>query len=120
MTFEDFEKANPEKLREEARSCFDKAEANPSWGGAPTLLLQAQFLMMERDRREAGRIAKRDLNLEIIVIGLIALAGQDNSVTPPQRQLIRHLQPPRAAIDSYRPTQLSGTTPCLMRRFCLF
>jgi hypothetical protein len=46
MTFEDFEKANPEKLREEARSCFDKAEANPSWGGAPTLLLQAQFLMM--------------------------------------------------------------------------
>jgi hypothetical protein len=73
MTFEDFEKATPEKLREEAKSCFDKAEENPSWGGAPTLLLQAQFYMMERDRREAGRVAERDFSLERIVIGLISL-----------------------------------------------
>jgi hypothetical protein len=71
MTFKEFENATPEKLREEAKSCFDRAEENPSWGGGPTLVLQAQFYMMEMDRRENAWIARRDFWMEFIIIVLI-------------------------------------------------
>jgi hypothetical protein len=53
MTFEEFEKANPNRLRTEAQVCFDTANANPLWGGPPPLL-QAQFYMMEIDRRNGA------------------------------------------------------------------
>jgi hypothetical protein len=52
MTFEEFEKATPDDLRVEAKQCFDRGNENPSWGGGPTLLVQAQFYMQELDRRE--------------------------------------------------------------------
>src|SRR6266852_1820103 len=80
MTFEEYEKATPQKLREEAKSCFDTAVDSPSWGGAPTLVLQAQFYMMEMDRRHAAileardaGVARRDFRMEWVVIILIGL-----------------------------------------------
>jgi hypothetical protein len=71
MTFEEYEKASKGVLRAQAKECFDQANQNPSWGGAPTLLLQAQFYMQELDRRHDSFISLRDLILEIIVISLI-------------------------------------------------
>src|ERR1700687_6169780 len=71
MTFEEYEKASKRVLRAQAKESFDQANQNASWGGAPTLLLQAQFYMQELDRRHDSLISLRDLILEIIVISLI-------------------------------------------------
>jgi hypothetical protein len=71
MTFEEYEKATPSVLRAQAEACFDRANNNPSWGGSPTLLLQAQFYMQELDRRDDNRVKRRDFWLEIAVIVLI-------------------------------------------------
>jgi hypothetical protein len=74
MTFEEFETAKPEDLREVAKECFEKAhKLGESWGGAPTLLLETQFYMTEIDRRNESNIARRDFRLELAIIGLILL-----------------------------------------------
>src|SRR5258708_5628993 len=88
MTFEEFEKADAEELRQQAKASFDKARKfGESWGGAPTLLLEAQFYMMEMDRRRVeqdrkyaeihrkrdAKIAERDFRMEVVVIFLILL-----------------------------------------------
>ena len=72
MNFEEYEKATRSTLRAQAKRCFDIANADPSWGGSPALLLQAQFYMQELDRRHDSWISLRDLMLEILVILLIS------------------------------------------------
>jgi hypothetical protein len=67
MTFEQFEKASRRRLRELGKDRFERAadEANPRF------LSEAQFYMAEIERRHGGRVATRDLILELIVILLI-------------------------------------------------
>ena len=125
MTFEEFATASPELLRAQAKACFDQANASPSWGGAPTLLLTAQFYLQELDRRQANRdrqdttlerrhdqrIAWRDLFLEIIVIlligGEIALAikqGRDeDQLMDKQNAILTRLQ--ESSADTARTMQ---------------
>lgn len=72
MNFEEFDKANRSDLRNLAKECFDRSQAEPeSSQKKAALLLQAQFYVAEMDRRHGGRTALRDLVLEIVVILLI-------------------------------------------------
>ncbi len=74
MRFEEFEKAKLTDLTREAKSRFSEYQ-DPTTGGLdkPALLLEAQFYMTEMDRRHDNSIARRDLVLELIVIGLIGM-----------------------------------------------
>jgi hypothetical protein len=72
MTFEEFEKADPRKLRELAMNNFDAAQYLVGELKTP-YMLEAQFYMQELDRREGSRVALRDFRMEVCVIGLIGL-----------------------------------------------
>lgn len=75
MSFDEFEKATDDDLKAEAKRCFDESRAlTPAdlHYKAP-LMLEAQFYMQERDRRDSSRVALRDLRLELVVIGLIGI-----------------------------------------------
>jgi hypothetical protein len=74
MRFEEFEKAKLTDLKSEAKSRFSVYE-DPNTGGMDkaALLLETQFYMNEMDRRHDNSIARRDLILELIVIGLIGM-----------------------------------------------
>ena len=74
-TFDKFQQATIEDLREETKSCFDKAnKLGPyEWSLRLTAYTEAQFYMQELDRRDGARIADRDYKLEKWVIGLIGL-----------------------------------------------
>jgi hypothetical protein len=72
LNFEQFDSAKRSDLRNLAKECFDKSQAEPeSSEKKASLLLEAQFYMAEMDRRQGGRTAWRDLLLEIVVILLI-------------------------------------------------
>jgi len=72
MRFEEFETAKPAELKRLAKQCFEESqEEYVSNEQKVSLLLEAQFYVAEADRRSGGRIALRDLILEIIVILLI-------------------------------------------------
>ena len=72
VDFEQFDKAKRSELRNLAKECFEKSQEEPIFSERKvSLLLEAQFYMTEMDRREGGRIALRDLLLEIVVILLI-------------------------------------------------
>ncbi|HLX44581.1 MAG TPA: hypothetical protein VKR43_14145 [Bryobacteraceae bacterium] len=71
MTFDHFEKATTRELRAEARDCFEKAARATTFESGLAYLFETQFYMQELDRRHGGRIAWRDLILEIVVIVLI-------------------------------------------------
>jgi hypothetical protein len=75
MTFEEFEKAEPNELRRVAKACFDSlgSMGGGGWDRKAAKLLEAQFYMMELDRRESADIARRDFRMELIVIALIGL-----------------------------------------------
>lgn len=74
MTFVEFEQAAPTMLRDRARQCFDLASHPRTLNEVQIAkLLEAQFYMQELDRRSGGRIALRDLVLEIVVIVLIGV-----------------------------------------------
>jgi hypothetical protein len=47
--------------------------AGGSWDRRAAKLLEAQFYMIELDRRHDARIARRDFRMELVVIGLIGL-----------------------------------------------
>jgi hypothetical protein len=73
MNFDEFEKATDDQLKAEAKRCFDESRRQTPGDlqyKAP-LMLEAQFYMQERDRRDSSRVARRDLWLEVSVIGLI-------------------------------------------------
>jgi hypothetical protein len=75
MNFDEFEKANDDDLKAEAKRCFDESRALTPADlpyKAP-LMLEAQFYMQERDRRDSSRVALRDLRLEVVVIVLIGI-----------------------------------------------
>jgi hypothetical protein len=71
MTFKEFEKASKQQLREEAKTCFERANDQNQTELRLIALTEAQFYMQELDRRHDGWIATRDLILEIVVIVLI-------------------------------------------------
>lgn len=79
MTFEEFEKAKPEELKQTAKSCFDMLGASSgSWDRKAVKLIEAQFYLSEIDRRNAEierqedrRIASRSHRMELIIIALI-------------------------------------------------
>ena len=74
MTFEEFEQADTQKLRQTAKERFDRSnELGEMYSARPGLLLEAQFYMSEIDRRESSRITRRDFRLELIIIFLIGL-----------------------------------------------
>ncbi len=81
MTFEEFENASPQTLREHAKACFDEPKTIYMTGDLVAVrLLEAQFYMSEMDRRQGEgdrrfnrRIALRDFILEAVVILLIGV-----------------------------------------------
>jgi hypothetical protein len=72
VNFEQFTKAKRSELRALAKECFDESqdEAIPD-DKRESLRQEAQFYMGEMDRRTGGRVARRDLILELVVILLI-------------------------------------------------
>ncbi len=72
MKTEDFANATETQLRQKANEYFDSLETSGSHE-KPALLIGAQFYMDEIERRKQGRVAARDLILELVVILLIAL-----------------------------------------------
>ena len=75
MNFDEFDKASDDELEAEAKRCFDESRALTPANllyKAP-LMLEAQFYMQERDRRDNSRVALRDLRLELVVIVLIGI-----------------------------------------------
>lgn len=74
MNFEEFEKAKAADLKRMAKERFEESQSESLLGEQKvSLLLEAQFYVSELDRRISGRIAIRDLVLEIIVIVMIGL-----------------------------------------------
>jgi hypothetical protein len=72
MRTDEFEAASEGNLRRLANECFEKASATGALDKV-RLLLEARFYLDEIDRRDDRFRSKRDLWLEIIVIGLILL-----------------------------------------------
>jgi hypothetical protein len=82
MGLEEFEAANTQTLKAEAKACYDGAMemAGGAWERRVAKLLEAQFYMSEIDRRQAEmerqedrRIASRSHRMELIIIGMIGL-----------------------------------------------
>src|SRR2546427_9009968 len=71
MTFQQFQKASDEQLRQEVIERFD--HYNETRPGGLEWLWEAQFFMGEIDRREGSRVSKRDVRLELIIIFLILM-----------------------------------------------
>lgn len=72
MTVEEFEKAKDQDLRRQANQLFELASRSGELVRT-ALLAEARFYLDEIDRRDDRFRSRRDLWLEIIVIGLIAI-----------------------------------------------
>lgn len=74
MTVEEFEKATEQELRQKANQLFEQSErvkVNAEYRTA--LLTEAHFYLDEIERRDDSFRSTRDLVLELVVIGLIAI-----------------------------------------------
>ncbi len=74
MTIEEFEKASEQDLRAKANQLFEQADRvklNAEFRTA--LLTEAHFYLDEIERRDDKFRSRRDLVLELVVIGLIAI-----------------------------------------------
>jgi hypothetical protein len=78
MTFEEFEHADGEQLRQLAKACYEEGSGIGSWDQRAAKLLEAQFYEQELDRREENRerahtrwAEGRSFLLEVAVIVLI-------------------------------------------------
>src|SRR5260370_39300350 len=70
MRVEEFKNKTDDELFRMADDCFIKMEERGAME-SPEYLLKAQFYINEINRRHDGTIARRDLVLELIIIGLI-------------------------------------------------
>jgi hypothetical protein len=108
MTFEEFEEADGRTLRAHAKECFEYEKNGTIMADFRIAsLLEAQFYMQERDRRENSRVSLRDFRMERWVIVLIGLeiilallgiwltireAGNEDTLMKSQNTILTNLQ----------------------------